>query len=456
MAIENNFIHYTTIYLSRREEILIHSIIALYSSNDGFKWVNSDSDASVVMVGSDLKKSSDPSVDPFAAIKKEQVVCVLGDMFYPKNARAVVRIDLPIRALQLVDRLSEIERNYIQTEFSLNYVAANHLAKLNGSKQQVMPEDATSINSLLNRDGMIDFVTTKPTISAEENKQADEKNDEGVITHLELFKTLDLELEANKPELKKEAKPFSLELVESLEQEQVYTKNVVNLKVNPTVERSDALSKKISTFSPISDSVNLKEGIRLVPPTLTDVVSEMPDAMTKKIADGSQLNVKAVEEKVSISSVEDKKVDLMNGQDNLIKSLPDDPSKDNTLQAVEQNKVEDSVENSQIQAEDKSPRIKLLRWPKADLIQQHPGNAILASMVINMPMSVNDMAKQSDLPVSVCQRFFDAVVSVNVAEYVDQVISGSEAVRDQPIKTDPSKRKGILYRIRAALGLVRK
>ncbi|AZS50858.1 hypothetical protein DM558_08715 [Entomomonas moraniae] len=448
MAIENNFIHYTTIYLSRREEILIHSIIALYSSNDGFKWINNGSNARVVMVGSDVKKSSDPSVDPFATITKEQVVCVLGDMFYPKNARALVRIDLPIRALQLVDRLSEIERNYIQTEFSLNYVAASHLAKPNGSKQQIMPEEASSINPLLNRDGMIDFVTTKPTALAEENKRDDQKNDEGVITHLELFKTLDLELEANKLEAKKEAKPFSLELVESLEQEQVYAKKVVNLKLNPTVERSDPLSNKISTFSPISDSVNLKEEIRLAPPTLTDVVSEMPEVMVNKIVDDSQLNNK---------SVKDKDVNLIDEKDSLINSPSDDDlSKDNALQMVRQNMVEDLIENLPIQAEDKSPRIKLLRWPKADLIQQHPGNAILASMVINMPMSVSDMAKQSDLPVSVCQRFFDAVVSVNVAEYVDQIVSNSEDVSDQPINTNTSKRKGILYRIRAALGLVRK
>lgn len=453
MAIENHFIHYTTIYLSRREEILIHSIIALYSSNEGFKWVNNDNDASVVMVGSDIKKSSDPGFDPFAAIKKEQIVCVLGDMFYPKNARAVVHIDLPIKALQLVDRLSEIERNYIQTEFSLNYIAANQLVKRNGLKQQVIQEESSSINSLLNRDGMIDFVTTKPATLAEEKEQ-EEESDEGVITHLELFKTLDLQLEVNKPEVKKEAKPFSLELVDNLDQEKVYSKNVVNLKTNSVSVQSEALGKKGSTFLPVSDSVNLKDEIRLAPPTLTEVVSEMPEVIAKKITNDLQLSRQSVEGKALLP--EEKNDNLTDKHESLLKSTSASYSKNTDSKTVDMSNRDDLVEDSPIQMEDKSPRIKLLRWPKADLIQQHPGNAILASMVINVPMSVNDMAKQSDLPLSVCQRFFDAVVAANVAEYVDQVVSDSEQMIDQPVKTNTPKRKGIFYRIRAALGLVRK
>ena len=119
-------------------------------------------------------------------------------------------------------------------------------------------------------------------------------------------------------------------------------------------------------------------------------------------------------------------------------------------------------------------RIKLLRWPKSEVIERHPGNAILASMVINMPMSVEDMAKQSDLPIQICQNFMDAVVQSNVAIYVDspemvnqpqattlpneqpKVSTSEESTIKQQEGAKTTKRKGILYRIRAALGLLRK
>lgn len=446
MAIENHFINYTTLYLSRREEILIHSIIALYSSKDGFKWINNATDAAVVMIGSDIKKINDSDDDPFALIKKEQIVCILGDMFYPKNARAVIRIDLPIRALQLVERLSEIERDYMQAEFALNYVAANHLAKNNAFKK--MQEEQSSINSLLNRDGMIDFVISEPTELTQENKQKDEQGDNSVITHLELFKTLDLQLETNKAEAKSEAKPFSLELVDSVEQEQVYTQNVVDIKSNKSASVEATLGKRLSTFSPVSNSVSLKEEIRLAPPTLTEVVSGMPEVVSNKIADNLQLKVDLPEVKHTTVSSEDKNTSLAAMEGASTKNTADSSS-------VEQNKQEDKVGTSAHQHEDISPRIKLLRWPKASLIQQHPGNAILASMVINVPMSVSDMAKQSDLPISVCQRFFDAVVAAKVAEYVDQVIFEDNKSTDKSTN-NTTKRKGILYRIRVALGLVRK
>lgn len=453
MAIENHLIHYSTIHLSRREEILIHSIIALYSSKDGFKWISSDSDAAVVMIGSDIKNINTLGVDPFSDIKKEQVVCILGDMYYPKNARGVVHIDLPIKALQLVDKLSEIEKDYIQTEFSLNYIAVNQSTKKSSTKainlHKIMP-DAEPVESLLNRHGTIDFVPSKISKTLQES---DQDENEGVITHLELFKTFDLQLESN-PERQNEPKSFSLELVDSLNEEQVDSKKIINLNASQSAS-SDVSTKNTSTFFPVSDAVNLKEEIRLVPPTLTEVVSEMPEAIAKKIVNDLKLDDKAVHKNIEdnfASSEVPLSVDSnKTPKDNLSRTNNVLDSKSNAEETI------DKKLTQQEEPEDEGLRIKLLRWPKADLIQQHPGNAILASMVINTPMSVQDMAKQSDLPISICQRFFDAVVSANVADYVDQVKPINQPTIEQPDEIeDIPQRKGIFYRIRAALGLVRK
>lgn len=457
MSSDSRFIYYSTIHLNRREEILVQSIISLYNSKDNYKWVHKGgTETTVVVVGSEAKTLIKEGQDPFTAVKEEHIVCVLGNIFYPKDARAVVPISLPIKALHLVDKLSHIERNIISQPFSIGYVAANQQAPASPAQNHIVDPELLAVTAK----GTVDFwPESKPAEALEVVNEA-EKNaslaDTTAVTESPVDakdeQTSPTQTQVNQVQTNKVAPEVDvvsiLDSYKVLNETKAPVKPVVKeqLDTQPVAKETiDYVPPKIPqaqvqqpakaelTLEPISytmtSTLSTKpELVANAVPTLTEVVTTTPPPVVTPI----QPKVTVLETPKAATTIE---------------QAMQHPAS-NQAQVAEQNEADSET----------SKRIKLLRWPKSEIIQRHPGNAILASMVINVPMSVEDMAKQSDLPLAVCQRFMDAVIESKVAECVDQVVEEKvePVVPQEEQKEEVSQRKGILYRIRAALGLLRK
>ncbi|UYZ84013.1 hypothetical protein MTZ49_15700 [Entomomonas sp. E2T0] len=437
MGSDNRFIYYSTIHLNRREEILVQSIISLYNSKDDYKWAHKDSsDTIVVVVGSDAKALLSAGEDPFSAIKEQHIVCILGDIFYPKNARAVVPIALPIKALHLVDKLSHIEKNIISKPFSLGYIAANQVANKQENEDTVSsPRGAidfwpkTDAAEVISQETVTEDVPDKPAAT-----EATPSNQTSLSSTVDAISVL------NEYNILKDS-GVNETVIES---QSVLTKETVDyvppkMVLQPSPQTTEeSLDKPISYVKPSVLTAKL-EPIDNLTPTLTEVASPELVPITPISPVIPTLQEKVTVETPTLTEVVPPTIEQL--------AVTEEPVKPVVVESIEVEEVNEF-----------SKRIKLLRWPKSEVIQRHPGNAILASMVINVPMSVEDMAKQSDLPLAVCQRFMDAVVESKVAEYVDLIEEKLDepVVKEEPPKEEVSQRKGILYRIRAALGLLRK
>lgn len=464
MSSDSRVIYYSTIHLNRREEILVQSIISLYNSKDNYEWLYKDgTETIVVVVGSEAKTLIKEGQDPFATIKEEQIVCVLGNIFYPKDARAVVPISLPIKALHLVDKLAHIEKNVIAKPFTIGYVAANQQAPAPASPPQNPLVDAELL-AVTGKDTVEFWPETKPTEELE-TPQEPEKiakvtepasvvAESPVVAEDEKVSPTPIQVANAAP---KDAVPeidavsildsYKIlnqytEVAKPVAQEQVDIPPVAKETIDyvppkipkPQVQQPEKaeLSLEPISYTMTSTLTAKPELVANAAPTLTEVVTKATPPPVSPVVTPIQPKVTVLETPKVATSIE---------------QAMQQPAS-NQPQVAEQNEAENET----------SKRIKLLRWPKSEIIQRHPGNAILASMVINVPMSVEDMAKQSDLPLAVCQRFMDAVIESKVAECVDQVVEEKvePVIPQEEEKEEVSQRKGILYRIRAALGLLRK
>lgn len=451
MAGEKQVIYYSTIYLTRREDILVQSIISLYRSKDGFEWLYSDlKDSTVVIVGTAIDS---PKLDQaaFDAIQKEQIVCVLGDAFYPKDARALIHIELPIKALIFVDQLSDIERNYINKPLSINYIATNALVKKSLQTRVNNPSiNESNIgnaqNVRLNKEGMIDFVSRSTKADKSNNIDSSSNNPEKFDIPSASIKVPNLGVFLKNETVKQDAFSFSLEagLSSSRYLSQESAESI------PTIDDTVTSQESIKPDT-VKEVTTLKE-----PPVLTEAIMDNSswDALLKAKAEDTQQDQQSILNSQSLTNQEKTK--------SISSSLTENKKIDNSIKVNEEQKNTRELSSASSPVAGKPRCVKLLRWPKSEIIQRHPGNAILASMVINVPMAVNDMAEQSDLPIQICQRFIDAVIDSNVAEYIDDISNKSDASEleniDQLEKNveENSQRQGILYRIRSALGLLRK
>ena len=475
MAGEKQVIYYSTIHLTRREDILVQSIISLYRSKDGFEWIHGElKDATVAIIGTVASSLIKSDQDPFDGVEKEQVVCILGDTFYPKNARAVVHIDLPIKALVFVDQLSDIERSYINKPISMGYVASNFLAKQ--TLQAQVDSTIAKVSSMqnaqqntqvvaLNKNGMIDFVPRNIKVNVEDSIAANEASEDTKsisISSSQIKKPIASNFLKNEI-VKKDSFSFNLEAGlykdKDLSKEADAPINAIAGMVKEQVSTNSELAVK--SIDNVTDVSVVKE-----PPVLTEAIIDDKtwEALLKGKMIDSELSDKP---EVSLSPTTEKIIKDSETELSLTESKVEDETSVSVTITQEKLTIPDSPNISET---DQLKRIKLLRWPKSEIIQRHPGNAILASMVINIPMSVSDMAKQSDLPIQICQRFVDAIIESNVAEYVDDIPNSTDAskpenndasklenkVEEVKKVEEVSKRKGILYRIRAALGLLRK
>lgn len=516
MGSDGRLICYSTMHLSRREEILIQSIISLYNSKDNHKWIYRETgdDISAMVVGSEAKVLIGSGNDPFTVVDEKHIIIMLGDLFYPKNARALVRVGLPIKALDLVDKLGYIERNIINKPVSVGYIAAN-LAVAMKEVQTSMEKQNTAA---LSHEATIKSPDIKPLIDAKiihpTSEQANHplENLAATETAEEVMSVSSISQELQKPAIAAEQVTLSpTHVKEEQEIEEVIdvkldsfpsfkfvfpndtpvteSEEVVAMTGHDLVSPESIVAKDTFDYTPpkiaatvsqtnvaseIKPAINPKDTIDYVPPrgtipsisnnidapTLTEVAPRhvaRSATVVPLYANNPRANpaahpsVEAVSSQTTVSSI--------GSTPAVVSSVVSSALVDEQPQVI----PEDGVT---------SKRIKLLRWPKSEVIQRHPGNAILASMVINVPMSVEDMAKQSDLPLQICQKFIDAVVETHVGIYVDFPESAVQApVVTQTVQAENSvepeveieqqeekkeKRKGILYRIRAALGLLRK
>lgn len=508
MGSDSRLIFYSTIHLSRREEILIQSIISLYNSKDNFKWIYREigEDISTIVIGSEARSLIKNGEDPFLQVDEKHVIIVLGDLFYPKNARALVRVALPIKALDLVDKLGYVERNIVSKPVSIGYIAANVAASLldaNSTAKDISasPQDhiefvlnkfkAPPISSdmmtpqevLTNKADEVEF-TSPPIVPSVivDNPQGvaqktTNKNDELNLEDFPSFKfTFPSEVAKNIPDTSETNTTISSESKDKVTY--VATKEANNIE--DYSEKSEISSSVHNSHDTINYNVNNKNQI-IANATSDEIVSRLVEDTTAPV--NCELgNPALITEVLAEHTIRyDNVVPLYNNgtkpttipilSEKIAQTVAEASAKPaqfiNTNEQQKTELVEQSIDHV-------GKRIKLLRWPKSEVIERHPGNAILASMVINMPMSVEDMAKQSDLPIQICQNFMDAVVQSNVAIYVDspemvnqpqattlpneqpKVSTSEESKIKQQEGAKTTKRKGILYRIRAALGLLRK
>lgn len=518
MGSDGRLICYSTIHLSRREEILIQSIISLYNSKDNYKWIYRETgdDISAVVVGSEAKVLIGSGNDPFTVVDEKHIIIMLGDLFYPKNARALVRVGLPIKALDLVDKLGYIERNIINKPVSVGYIAANIAVAMKEVQSSVEKQDIAPPS----KESTIEFAIKKPMIEAKIIHPTDEvanhvvndtvtseiveqvtsvgsasqKLEEPAIVTEHVALAADHAVEEQEVEEDSEVKldsfpsfkfifPDDKSAIEN-EEEAIATPAHEMAESIVSKETFDYVPPKIAaTILPVSHNttapevkpvISPKDTIDYEPPSgNAPSISNSTDAPTLTEVAPRHVLRSATVVPLYTNNTRANTAPQLNVATQVSQSAVSDVG---STPVVASNIASSAVvnEHPQVISEEGviSKRIKLLRWPKSEVIQRHPGNAILASMVINVPMSVEDMAKQSDLPLQICQKFVDAVVETNVAIYVDLPDSEMQAPVVAPLaqsmtteqpeveivlqEEKKEKRKGILYRIRAALGLLRK
>lgn len=535
MSSDSRLIFYSTIHLSRREEILIQSIISLYNSKDNFKWIYRElgDNVSTIVVGSEAKSLIRKGEDPFLQVDEKHVVIMLGDLFYPKNARALVRVALPIKALDLVDKLSHVERNIIGKQESTGYIAANIAAAMlnaNSGKRDdidfIVDKTTTSIKSNLKTDQQIS--DTKPSIHNEINSSVNANQVVDKSKNLSSFNESSIQQNSvNEPSVtavRPETNKIAFKISPTIEEKKVPKDDDTSLGDFPNVKfifpfDGVTTDKSNSILTNEEKDLDVKDDFTYVSPEKAIEVGQYPamsnnslsvsdskDAIEYHIPQQvSQAKTNNITSEIKKPLLErgditvtrtpiapnvtenspnrvvhhDNVVPLHNGE---VKSTATQvsaeqiPRNEKSIGIMENNQLTEPTKTEVVgqSVDNLYKRIKLIRWPKSEVIQRHPGNAILASMVINVPMSVEDMAKQSDLPIKICQNFVNAVIEGNVAVYVDLPSPGAtnqtrvdtatvrqsdlsmqetEKTKHSNIKTE--KRKGILYRIRAALGLLR-
>ena len=94
-------------------------------------------------------------------------------------------------------------------------------------------------------------------------------------------------------------------------------------------------------------------------------------------------------------------------------------------------------------------RVRLIRWPHADLLAEHEAYLRLATMLARRTMTIAELADRSMKPASVCGQFVAGVIASGCAEYL-----ANDAHEGVPGAATDQKRKGLLERIRMRLGLI--
>ncbi len=91
-------------------------------------------------------------------------------------------------------------------------------------------------------------------------------------------------------------------------------------------------------------------------------------------------------------------------------------------------------------------KIRLVRWPSAELLREHWDYIRLATMMTHRPMSIAELAKRSKQPEALCRRFIVAALGSGCAEFTSEEIPQKEKSPDTGLKS-------LLSRIRMKLGL---
>lgn len=111
----------------------------------------------------------------------------------------------------------------------------------------------------------------------------------------------------------------------------------------------------------------------------------------------------------------------------------------------------DNVTANIDQVVDISQKVRLLKWPKAEVLQNDKTYPILSTLLSKCAMTLEELAAISAKPEDVCQAFILQIINSGDAEYVTATMIPAKTVER---KTAP--KKSLLDRIRISLGLSQK
>lgn len=99
----------------------------------------------------------------------------------------------------------------------------------------------------------------------------------------------------------------------------------------------------------------------------------------------------------------------------------------------------------------KHSKVKLIRWPSAELLREHWDYIRLATMMTHRAMTVDELAQRSKQPEAVCRHFIVSALRAGCAEYVSEDSARRSAA--PPAAPATQGFKSLLTKIRMRLGL---
>lgn len=102
-------------------------------------------------------------------------------------------------------------------------------------------------------------------------------------------------------------------------------------------------------------------------------------------------------------------------------------------------------------------KLRLLQWPKAELISQDAAYRVLSALLSRRAMSLHELTAISKKSEEVCKAFIDSLITAGCAEYI-VASSSSDNTINSSLNREPvsASKKGLLDKIRTKLGLFRR
>lgn len=98
-----------------------------------------------------------------------------------------------------------------------------------------------------------------------------------------------------------------------------------------------------------------------------------------------------------------------------------------------------------------SQKVRLLKWPKAEVLKKNTAYPVLSTLLSKCAMTLEELSAISSKPEDICSAFIEQIISSGDAEYVTATITPSKAVEKKA-----APKKSLLDRIRTSLGIFQK
>lgn len=115
-----------------------------------------------------------------------------------------------------------------------------------------------------------------------------------------------------------------------------------------------------------------------------------------------------------------------------------------------QSEPEPVVKNVESQ-EDISQKVRLLQWPKTEILKQDKAYPVLSTLLSKCAMTLEELSAISTKPEEVCHAFIEQIINSGDAEHVTAVMTPSKVIEKKA-----APKKSLLDRIRISLGLFQK